>query len=189
VSTPQDRGEDLVEVLVHDHREIEEMFAELETGDAGPDERRRMANALVAELVRHTVAEEQYLYPTIRRVLPGGDRIADHEIHDHTEAEADMKRLEGLHAIDPDFDFVLTRLMAEVRQHLLEEEVEIFPRLRAAADPDELRELARKAQLIKKIAPTRPHPGAPDRPPLNRVLDPALGLVDRIRDALGRRPT
>jgi hemerythrin superfamily protein len=187
VSTPQDRSEDLVDVLIHDHREIEEMFGELETGDAGLEQRRRLVNTVVAELVRHTVAEEQYLYPTMRRVLPEGDRLADHEIHDHAAAEADMKRLEGLDATDPDFDLVLTRLMAEMRQHFLEEEVEIFPRLRVAADPDELRALAPKAQQVKRFAPTRPHPSAPDRPPVNRLLDPALGLVDRIRDALSRR--
>jgi hemerythrin superfamily protein len=187
VSTPQDRGEDLIDVLLHDHREIEESFAALETGDPTLTERRKIANVVVAEMVRHSVAEEQYLYPMVRRVLPDGDRIADHEIHDHAEAEADMKRLEGLDATSPDFQFYLARLMAEIRQHFLEEEVELFPRLRAAADPDELRDLARKAQMIKKIAPTRPHPGAPDRPPANKLLAPALGLVDRVRDVLSRR--
>jgi hemerythrin superfamily protein len=186
VSRPQDRGDDLVDVLIHDHREIEEMFGEAET-EPGAERRRQLANAIVAELVRHTVAEEQYLYPTVRKVLPEGDRIAKHEIHDHSEAEADMKRLESLEPTDQDFDFVLTRLMAEMRQHMLEEEVDLFPRLRAAADPDELRELARKAQQVKKFAPTRPHPGAPDRPAVNKLLHPALGLVDRIRDALSRR--
>jgi hemerythrin superfamily protein len=188
VSRPQDRGEDLVDVLIHDHRELEEMFGEVET-EPGAERRRRLANEIVAELVRHTVAEEQYLYPTVRRVLPEGDRIAKHHIHDHSEAEADMKRLEGLEATDPDFEFVLTRLMTEMRQHMLEEETDLFPRLRAAADPDELRELARKAQHVEKFAPTRPHPGAPDRPLVNKLLEPAMGLVDRIRDALSRRGT
>jgi hemerythrin-like domain-containing protein len=176
-----------VDVLVHDHREIEETFAALETGDPTLSERRKIANEVVAEMVRHTVVEEQYLYPTVRRVLPDGDRIADHEIHDHAEAEADMKRLEGLDATSADFQFYLSRLLAEIRQHFLEEEVELFPRLRAAADPDELRDLARRAQLTKKVAPTHPRPDEPDRPPANKLLAPALGLVDRIRDALGRR--
>jgi hemerythrin-like domain-containing protein len=188
VSASPQRGEDLVDVLVHDHREIEEMFAELESADVGPAERRRLANAVVAELVRHSVAEEQYLYPVVRRTLPAGDRIAEHEMNDHAGAERDMKKLENLDAAtDPEFEVVLTKLMAEMRQHFLEEEVDLFPRLRATVEPDELRELARKAQLIKKIAPTRPHPAAPDSPAVSRLLVPALGLVDRIRDAL-RKP-
>jgi hypothetical protein len=56
-----------------------------------------------------------------------------------------------------------------------------------AADPDELRELAGKAQQIKRFAPTRPHPSVLARSPVGKLLFPALGLVDRIRDAL-RRP-
>jgi hemerythrin superfamily protein len=176
---------DLVDVLIHDHREIEEMFGELEPGgDGGPEQRRRLANALIIELVRHTVAEEQYLYPTVRKVLPDGERIAEREVEDHNEAERDMKQLERMDATDPDFEFVLARLMAEMRQHLLEEEVDLFPRLRAAADPNELRELGRKAQMIKKVAPTHPHPAAPDKPPVSMVTTPVLGLVDRIRDSL-----
>ncbi|MGC9669158.1 hemerythrin domain-containing protein [Planosporangium sp. 12N6] len=186
MSTPDNRGEDLVDVLIHDHRAIEEKFGELETGSLSAERRRQLVDAVVAELVRHTVAEEQYLYPTVRRVVPDGDRIAEHEIRDHAEAERDMKTLERLDATDPDFEFVLTKLMAEMRQHLLEEEVELFPRLRAGADPSELRELARKAQAVKKIAPTRPHPAMPDVQPVNKLLVPALGLVDRIRDALKR---
>jgi len=37
------------------------------------------------------------------------------------------------------------------------------------------------------IAPTRPHPLASDRPPLNRLLAPGAGLIDRMRDALSGR--
>jgi hemerythrin superfamily protein len=178
---------DLVDVLVHDHREIEELFGQLEpAGGGGPEHRRRVVDALIAALVRHSVAEEQYLYPTVRKVLPDGERIADHEIDVHAESERDMKRLESLDPADPDFEFVLTKLVAEMRQHFLEEEVDLFPRLRVATNPDELRELGNKAQAVKKVAPTHPHPAAPDRPPANKVAGPVLGLVDRIRDALKR---
>ncbi|HUR08087.1 MAG TPA: hypothetical protein VM347_36465 [Nonomuraea sp.] len=44
-----------------------------------------------------------------------------------------------------------------------------------------------KVQAIKKIAPTRPHPSAPDTPPGNKLLGPATGLIDRLRDALSGR--
>jgi hypothetical protein len=39
----------------------------------------------------------------------------------------------------------------------------------------------------KKMAPTRPHPSAPDTPPANKLLAPGTGLVDRLRDALSGR--
>jgi hemerythrin superfamily protein len=179
---------DLIEVLIHDHREVEAMFAELETGAVDLQRRREVADAVIAELVRHSVAEEQYLYPAARRVLPDGDELADHEIREHAEAEETMKSLEGLDAGDPAFDHTVATLIRQIRHHL-QEEGNLFPRLRAACSRDELRELGHKIELAKKIGPTRPHPSAPDTPPWNKVLAPGAGLVDRVRDALSGRAT
>ncbi|HEY3260841.1 MAG TPA: hypothetical protein VGJ95_11350 [Pseudonocardiaceae bacterium] len=55
--------------------------------------------------------------------------------------------------------------------------------MRDVCSADELRDLGPKVENAKKIAPTRPHPLAPDRPPLNRFLAPGTGLLDRMRDA------
>ena len=180
---------DLIEVLVHDHREVEEMFAELESGTGDPDRRRLVADAVIAELVRHSVAEEEYLYPATRQALPDGDQVADHEIAEHAEAERTMKTLEALQPDDPEFDRVLAGLMADIRHHIREEEGDLFPRLRTTCTAEELRELGRKVELAKKVAPTRPHPNAPDTPPWNKILAPGAGLVDRVRDALTGRAT
>lgn len=48
---------------------------------------------MTTELVRHSVAEEQFMYPAARKHLEGGDQIADHEIEEHAEAEEVMKHL------------------------------------------------------------------------------------------------
>jgi hypothetical protein len=48
-------------------------------------------------------------------------------------------------------------------------------------------ELGEKFEKSKKLAPTRPHPSAPDRPPANKILGPGVGLIDRMRDALSGR--
>jgi hemerythrin superfamily protein len=188
VSTPTGRW-DLVDVLVDDHHEVEQLFTELEKDQAEPKLRGRVTAVVIAELVRHSVAEEIYLYPTVRRALPDGDALADKEIGDHADAERMMKELEDLEPADQRFEIVLNGLMAEVRDHIREEEQDLFPRLRSACSADELAELGAKVEAAKKIAPTRPHPSAPDRPPWNMVLGPATGLVDRVRDVLTRRPT
>lgn len=44
-------------------------------------------------------------------------------------------------------------------------------------------------EQAKKLAPTRPHPSAPDHAPLNKLLGPGAGLVDRMREAMSGRPT
>jgi hypothetical protein len=46
-----------------------------------------------------------------------------------------------------------------------------------------------KVESVKKMAPTRPHPTAPDEPPGDKILGPVTGLLDRMRDAVTKRGT
>ncbi|MEV6025994.1 hemerythrin domain-containing protein [Streptomyces sp. NPDC052036] len=180
-------GGNVIEELVTDHREVEELFGRIEGLTPGDRDRKIYADQVTMELVRHSVAEEAYLYPAVREYLSGGDAIADKEIEDHSRAERIMKDLEGHEADDPEFDRLIGMLMAEVRSHIADEEENLFPRLREAASPEALDELGEKVRRTKKTAPTRPHPAAPDTPPANKLLAPGTGLVDRIRDALTGR--
>lgn len=180
---------DMIDILVKDHREVEELFKEIENPGTDPDRRGQLTSAAIAELVRHSVAEEEHLYPATRQVLPDGDQIADKEISDHSEAEQVMKRLEGMQSSDADFDPTVRSLISEVREHITDEEENLFPRLREHCSQEQLAELGAKIDRAKRTAPTRPHPNAPDTPPANKLLAPGAGLVDRIRDALSNRPT
>jgi hemerythrin superfamily protein len=180
---------DVVDVLTTDHHEVEAIFVELESRQGSPEHRRQLADVMIAELVRHAVAEEAYVYPAARKALPDGDQLAEHEISEHADAERTMKELESVDPSDPRFDELLTHLTATIRHHVRDEESDLFPRLRAACAEEELVELAGKVEAAKKSAPTRPHPAAPDHPPANRLLAPGTGLVDRVRDALSGRPT
>ncbi|HEX5742259.1 MAG TPA: hemerythrin domain-containing protein [Pilimelia sp.] len=180
---------DLVDVLLTDHREIETLFRRWESADITATERRTLTDVAIAELVRHAVAEEEYLYPTIQEILPDGVAVAEREIAAHAEVERLMKDLEARDAEDPDFLATGRSLIAAVRAHVAEEEAELFPALREACAPSTLERLAGMAEMAKASAPTRPHPSAPDHPPWNMLLAPGLGLVDRLRDALRSRPT
>jgi hypothetical protein len=100
-----------------------------------------------------------------------------------------MKEIDGLDPGDPRFDPAVTALIAAVRHHVHDEESDVFPRLRQVCTPEDLQALGRKVEAVKKIAPTRPHPAAPDHPPFNKLLAPGAGLVDRVRDALSNRAT
>ena len=84
---------------------------------------------------------------------------------------------------------LLNKLMQDVRHHIEEEEGDLLPKLRAACSPEELADLGEKIQRAKKIAPTRPHPSAPSKPPANLILAPGTAFIDKIRDALSGRNT
>ncbi|NSC24685.1 hemerythrin domain-containing protein [Streptomyces albus subsp. chlorinus] len=180
-------GGTVIDELTTDHREVEELFAKIEALPPGHEKRKLYADQATIELVRHSVAEEEYLYPAVRAHVPGGGTLADRELEDHRGAERLMKELEGLESGDPSFDRTLTSLIHEIRSHVSEEEGTLFPRLREAVPPQELAELGDKVRHAKKTAPTRPHPHSPQQPPANKLLAPGAGLVDRIRDALSGR--
>ncbi len=180
-------GGDIIQELTTDHREVEEMFREIEGLPVGEHRRKELADQATIELVRHSIAEEEHLYPAVREHVEDGDGIADQEIEDHATAERLMKDLEGCEASDPEFDRLITQLMREIREHIQDEEGNLFPRLAAACSRKQLDELGDKARRAKSTAPTRPHPAAPDKPPFNKLLAPGAGLVDRARDAISGR--
>ncbi|MGW6982352.1 hemerythrin domain-containing protein [Streptomyces sp. NPDC054932] len=180
-------GGDVIAELTTDHQEVKDFFRDIGGLPSGDPRRKDCADKLTIELVRHSVAEEVYLYPAVRKHLPDGDAIADKEIDDHAAAERIMKDLEGCDADDPRFDGLIDKLMTEIREHIAEEETVLFPRLRATCSAAALDELGEKVRSAKKTAPTRPHPSLPDEPPANKLLAPGVGLVDRLRDAMSGR--
>jgi len=68
--------QDLVDVLVSDHRTIDDLFAQLARVHRDAGRIRDLVDVTVAELMRHEVAEEQYLFPAVRRCLDDGEELA-----------------------------------------------------------------------------------------------------------------
>jgi hemerythrin superfamily protein len=177
---------DVIELLEHDHREVEQMFAEFEGTDSA-EEKRAIADKIIIELVRHSEAEEQAVYPAMARKIDGGKALVEDEITEHSAAEKIMKDVDGLDAGDPKLVVLMGQLKAAILQHVQEEEGEAFPKFREATTDDEREKLGAVVQGLKKIVPTHPHPMAPDHPPFNALLSPGAALVDRVRDLLTGR--
>ncbi len=137
---------DMISVLVEDHRAVERLFTELEGGKGDPAHRRALADSAIALLQRHVSAEDEYLYPTVRDAVPGGDALADRELREHALALDAMRALRGLNAADPRFDQLLRQLMIDIRGHLAEEETDVFPRVRAACSERELTDLGARVR-------------------------------------------
>ncbi len=181
---------DVIEILEHDHREVEQMFSELETlrgasTDAAKSRLKDLTDQVTIELVRHSVAEEVLVYPMVEDKVSAEE--AEHARKEHAEAEETLHRLEKLDADDPAFDDELATLMEEIRHHIEDEEGEMFAHMRQVIDADELRKLGARVESFKKVAPTRPHPNVPNEPLPRAAAGPAASLFDRMRDlATGR---
>jgi len=184
--TDQQTELDVVDELTSDHREALELLDTIRSS-RDKDERRDLADTVISEIVRHSVAEEMYVYPAMRQHLPNGKEAVEHDTSEHKELEQLMKRLEGVAGDDPQFDELVATLRDKLSHHAHDEESEHFPQLREHAPREELVGLRQKVDTAKKIAPTRPHPSAPNSELFHKLAGPGVGLVDRLRDKLTNR--
>lgn len=181
-------GVDVVDILTADHQEMVQLFGQIEgTPDTG--QRKDLADTLIAEVMRHAVAEEMYVYPAIEKHLPNGAEEVEHDKKEHHEIVQLMKRIEGVEPSDATFMELVRQLEGLLRHHANDEEADQFPKLRAHIPAEKLVEMGEKVQKAKKLAPTRPHPSAPHSELFHKTVGPGVGMVDRLLDKLTGRQT
>jgi len=185
------KPKDIIAELEHDHREVEKLFTKVvELRKRPRNERTRERTAEVFECIRrelsmHAAAEEMVLYPELRTAMPGrGAKLADEGLEEHDGVKRALADLQGMTPGEPAFDRRMDDLMREVGHHVDEEEREILGEMPKHLPPERLRELGKGIARAKSIAPTHPHPMAPNRPPANVVAGLVVGAFDRLRDAL-----
>ena len=182
----QGRELDVVDELSTDHREALELLDRISsTHDAG--ERRDLADTVIGEVVRHSVAEEMHVYPAMRDALPDGRDLVEHDAEEHKDLERVMKQLESADTGDARFDDLVREMTDKLRHHAQDEEQDQFPRLREKLPRETLVELREKVDRAKRLAPTRPHPDAPNAELFHKLAGPGVGMVDRMRDKLTGR--
>jgi hypothetical protein len=99
-----------------------------------------------------------------------------------------LAALDGLAAGDSGEAALVQSLAAEITEHVEHEEGRFFPALESSVDEQALQELGAQLDEAKKVAPTRPHPAAPDHPPVLTLAAPLVAIYDRLRDRIQGRP-
>jgi hypothetical protein len=169
-------GRSAIDVLGEQHRQLLELCDRL---TAEPT--RKLRDVVVATLSRHLSAEEQYLYPAIRKVVPGGEDLAARELAE------DRALLVLLKSVQKGRDF--EELAAAVRRHVAADAEELLPVLTQMVPIEDLIRVGNRIEVAEEAAPTRPHPGTPSNPPWNKVVDPVVAVVDKVRDVVTNRTT
>lgn len=176
---------DAISLLEKDHREVKALFKRFERlGDAAYVEKRRIIDEVIKALSQHAVVEEQFLYPAVRERIENKEYLALEALEEHHVVKWLLLELDKLSPKHERFDAKVSVLMESVRHHVEEEEGEMFPAMRRAFSKDELEDLGYIMGEMKKVAPTRPHPRAPDEPPANFVAGAMSAVLDRGRDLL-----
>ncbi|MEU7819596.1 hemerythrin domain-containing protein [Catellatospora sp. NPDC049133] len=184
-------GQSIVDMLADEHRQITRLSAELatEAATASPARRRQVAEVVTAVVSRHLAAEEQYLLPTVKNLFPDGDDLVSRELAEDGAIRQVLQTLSVMPAEDEGFQDLALEVDAHLRRHKHTADRRIHGRLKELADDDELIRLGNRAAIAEEAAGTRPHPKSPSTPPWNKVVDPMLGVADKLRDAVTGRPT
>ncbi|HEX2024106.1 MAG TPA: hemerythrin domain-containing protein [Acidimicrobiales bacterium] len=176
---------DAIAMLRADHREVERLFKQFEK--AGPNAhatRRQIVDKIIQELSVHAVIEEQVFYPAVREAVPDTEDVVLESLEEHHIVKWTLAELEDMDPEHERFVAKATVLMESVRHHVEEEEGELFPQVREVLKRKRLEEVGEAMAKAKEVAPTRPHPRAPDTPPGNLVAGAGAAVVDKAKDAV-----
>jgi hemerythrin superfamily protein len=174
--------QDVVDLLVSQHQQIKNLFAEVSA--ATGERKKELFHDLVRLLAVHESAEEQVVHPTARRKIADGEPIVSARLAEEDEAKHALAELYDLGADHPDFDMRLRDFADSVMKHANAEEEEEFRQLRTTLKPEELTRMAGVVRAAEAAAPTRPHPAAGESAAANIIMGPPLALFDRVRDAV-----
>lgn len=153
---------DVVELVLVDHRRFEDLLRRLRDSS---DDRDAVRHAFARLHVAHAVAEEEKVYPTLRRKDAIDEHEAEHGEEEHAEGhEALLAVLESGELDGDAFDDLVEELAKVVNHHLTEEELTILNPAR-----DDVAEDSRRA-LGEAFAARR-----------NELLDGGAGSLEDVR--------
>jgi hemerythrin-like domain-containing protein len=166
-------GEDVIDVLLEDHREFEQLLARLRS-----DCHRSLTGVLAAALIRHGIAEEEYVYPTLRDHAVDGDRVADRGMAQHAQIAETIQQLDTPHGSESELQRLVVALASEIRRHIQHDRGELFPRLRTSCPRSHLTWLGERAAGLRRVGRTMTS--------AYRVVEPGA-LIEQVRSALAER--
>jgi hemerythrin-like domain-containing protein len=182
---------DAIALLRHDHEELEQLFRQFEKlTERAHKSKQKIVMKVIRELAIHSAIEEMIFYPAVRtaamkatvRTLKEAEDTVLESLEEHHVVKWTLTELEKMKPEDERYDAKFKVLMESVRHHVEEEQEELFPKARRLLGAEMIAELGERMERAKKLAPTRPHPRAPDQPPGNLVAGTMAAVMDRARD-------
>jgi hemerythrin superfamily protein len=147
---------DVIVLLKNDHDEFKRMFKQFdklaEKGDTKA--KVKIANQVCAEIIAHSMAEEEVFYPGARSATED-DAMINEGIVEHDNAKDLIAQIQDMDPADPMYDAKVTVLGEYITHHVDEEEEEMFPEVRKSKELD-LRGLAviftaRKKEILAQL--------------------------------------
>lgn len=129
---------DIIDLLLSQHRELEGHFAEYESGN------HEVVATIEEKIKLHTKIEEEVVYPAMVEYLDNGEEEVEHAKEEHKEADQLLADLKANKENVEKF----TTFKDAVTHHVAEEEGELFPEFREKAPEEARREMLEAAEGI-----------------------------------------
>jgi hypothetical protein len=172
---------DVVELLLHQHRQIRELCSQVER--ASGRDRAEAFDRLRRLLAVHEIAEEAIVHPYARYALGGGERMVAARLHEENRTKRLLRALERLGPASREFMPLFAGFRTSIEAHAAHEERQEFPQVARHSSREQSRGMAVAVRATEALAPTHPHPGT-ESPTKNLVLGPLTAVVDRTRDMI-----
>lgn len=169
----------IISTLTTDHDNVEALFKRFEQTDAGDLETlASLRDQILEQLAIHAEIEEQTLYPALR--TEAQDDVLE-ALEEHHAVKAVLAELERMAPTHERFRAKMQVVIENVRHHVEEEEGDdgLFALARQELKQAELEAMAERAEVLRAVGPTRPHPLSPDQPPFNIIIGLPVAVMDR----------
>ena len=142
--------QDAIALLKEDHRNVEELFKEIEQlPEKQKTKRKRLVKKAIDELSLHADVEEQIFYPAVQDAAKEQDLVLE-AVEEHELAKTLMQQLQRMESDDEHLKPKAMVLIKTVRAHVKEEESQMFPKIKGALTRDQLKELGQRIEEGKK---------------------------------------
>lgn len=143
---------DLYQMLIQDHRTVDELFEKIEkSGENAVKTRQQLFEKLRHALETHTQIEEQIVYPDFKK-HDGMKRFIGEALEEHNEVKTMLRRLGAMAPDSADWSKRIGELKKAVQHHVREEENEMFPAARKEIGREESEALAKRVEQMRKVA-------------------------------------
>ena len=133
----------ILDVLTREHKLVDKLMAKIEENLEGEkfDEVPELFEVLKTKLTGHARGEEMRVYPAMREMSDEIKDMIGEANEEHALVHDKLAELSSLGAEDEEFKAKFTVLKDLVQHHVEEEEGELFPEVRKAAEDDQLIQL------------------------------------------------
>jgi len=132
---------DAIELLKDDHDKVDRLFQKVKATDEG--EHLALFKKIKAELDAHTHIEEKIFYPKLKEEEELKDIVLE-GVEEHRQAKMFLRELANLTQDSEKFEPKLKVLMEDIEHHVMEEEGEMFPKVKKVFDAATLQELGKQ---------------------------------------------